>query len=237
MTGRNGRVRVFDVVIFGFDGVLADTRGPQIKAWQTICNELNIPTPDDRWIRHLMGYGDKHVASVICGPFRTSTPELERRMIKDKQGMCKGQPVVQKEGVAEALRMLDDQGITTAVVTPRQGDSVNMLLQDWGFDRLLTYLLGSNYVGPEAGVEPAPSPDSFISAMERLGIEANACVIVEDNMPGLMAANQSGGFPVGLAGTLTRQELEVCAEHIADDFRGIVELLTLSESLRRTYCG
>lgn len=139
--------------------------------------------------------------------------------------------MVQKEGAAEALRMLDDQGITTAVVTLRQGDSVNMLLQDWGFDKLLTYLLGSNYVGPEAGVEPAPSPDFFVSAMERLGVGPNNCVIVEDNMPGLMGANQSGGFSVSLAGTLTRQELEVCTEHIVDDFRGIVELLTLSEPL------
>lgn len=230
MTGRNGRARVFDVVIFVFDGVLADTRGPQIKAWQTICEGLNIPMPDDRWIRHLMGYGDAHVASVICEPFRAFTPELERRMIEDKRGMCKGQPVVQKEGVAEALRMLDDQGIITAVVTPRQGDSVNMLLQDWGFDKLLTYLLGSNYVGPEAGVSPVPDPDPFIAAMQMLGVRPHACVIVEDNLPGLTAANQSGGFPVGLAGTLTPQELEICTEHIVDDFRGIVELLTLFES-------
>lgn len=154
------------------------------------------------------------------------------RMIEDKQEMCKEQPVVQKEGIAEALRMLDDQGITTAVVTPRQGDSVNMLLQDWGFDKLLTYLLGSNYVGPEAGVEPAPSPDPFISAMERLGVKPDTCVIVEDTFPGLTAANQSGGFPVALAGTLTRQELEVCTKHIVDDFRGIVELLTLFEPLQ-----
>jgi len=178
-----------------------------------------------------MGYGDYHVARAICGRLRATSDALEREVVQREQKMCKDLKVVQKEGAGDLLMALDQMDVTTAVVTPRKGDSVMMLLQKWGFDRSLTYLLGSNYIGPEAGVSPAPAPTPYITAMEILGVTTKGCLTVEDNLPCLMAATKAGTFSVGLAGTLTRQELKAGTPSVIDDLGKVVELMGLSETI------
>lgn len=66
---------------------------------------------------------------------------------------------------------------------------------------------------------PKPSPEVFQIALQRLGLEADACWIVEDAVNGIVAAKAAGCFAVGLTTSFSRQTLlDAGADLVIDSF-------------------
>ncbi|MBY8881097.1 HAD-IA family hydrolase [Actinacidiphila acidipaludis] len=51
-----------------------------------------------------------------------------------------------------------------------------------------------------------PAPDLFLHAAQRMGVDPEACVVVEDSQPGVHAARAAGMRALGYAGGLTPAE-------------------------------
>jgi beta-phosphoglucomutase len=70
-----------------------------------------------------------------------------------------------------------------------------------------------------------PDPQVFQIAAERLDVEPANCVVVEDAVHGITAANNAGMSSVGLTGTVTREQLG-SAKIVVDSLRELTpELL------------
>jgi beta-phosphoglucomutase len=66
---------------------------------------------------------------------------------------------------------------------------------------------------------PKPHPEVFLITIEKLGLNASDCWIIEDSVNGLKAAQAAGCFAVAITTTFDRQKLsEVGADIVVESF-------------------
>lgn len=80
-----------------------------------------------------------------------------------------------------------------------------------------------------AVTESKPSPVLFQRAAEKIGVEKEKCLAIEDSPNGVLAARHADMQVIGLTGTFDKKELEDLAglpqEHIFEDYHKIREYL------------
>jgi HAD superfamily hydrolase (TIGR01509 family) len=114
-----------------------------------------------------------------------------------------------KAGVIELLNVLDDIGLPRAVATSSRREDVQRYLTACGLlDRFQAVVAQGDYARGK------PSPDPFLKAAERLGVEPAHCVALEDSYNGIQAASNAGMMtimvPDLLPATAEMEKLCIC---------------------------
>ena len=99
--------------------------------------------------------------------------------------------VTLKPGVAELFDWLDAEGIARAVATSTRRERALAKLGRAGLASRLDALVGGDEV-----VQGKPAPDIFLVAASRLGVPANACLVLEDSEAGVLGALAAGMTPI-----------------------------------------
>lgn len=73
---------------------------------------------------------------------------------------------------------------------------------------------------------PKPEPEVFLVAMQKLGVGAASCWIIEDSVNGIKAAKAAGAVAVGITTTFSREILsEAGADLVVDSFAELRSIL------------
>ncbi len=86
-----------------------------------------------------------------------------------------------------ALSRLQAQGYRMAVCSNSVRNTVEMMLERAGLLPFMEFFLSNEDV-----LKPKPAPDMYLQAIQRMGLAADECLIVEDNPNGIKAARDSG---------------------------------------------
>jgi HAD superfamily hydrolase (TIGR01509 family) len=174
-------------VIFDMDGLMLDTEPLYRAAWQNAAAKCGYVISDAIYFR-LIGrtrgdseqilvdeFGHQFPISV----FRSACQECETETFK-------AGPLPKKHGLDELLTFLDARHIPKAVATSTVRQEAFQLLSSVGllarFDVVTT--------GEEVA-SGKPSPDIFVLAARRLGIDHSACLVLEDSELGVIAAHRA----------------------------------------------
>jgi len=118
-------------------------------------------------------------------------------------------------GAVDFVRMSRSSGLRLAVASSASAPNVRLALGTLGlldqFDAVVTsadVTLGK------------PAPDPYVEAARRLGVRPGDAIVFEDTIFGIAAAHAAGARCVGVATTLTRDQLSE-ANLVIDDFRGL----------------
>lgn len=116
-------------------------------------------------------------------------------------------------GIREALRLLGERGIQTAIVTNKP-DSAAQELNARFFAGLTGLALGE-----KSGVKRKPSPDMVLLAAEKLGVSPEECVYIGDSEVDVETARSAGMDCISVTwGFRTTEELRSAgAECFAED--------------------
>ena len=106
--------------------------------------------------------------------------------------MTRCRPVFDKEYM---LARLAREGYRVAVCSNAVRDSVGLMIRQAGLEPYVEFFLSNEDV-----VSPKPSPEIYLTAMARLGVEPAETVIVEDAPSGVQAARLSGAHLCQVAG-------------------------------------
>ena len=192
-------------MIFDLDGVLADSEGIHILAWEEIAVEYRLPEerlPLHDWI----GYPDTEIVKEVVREHSLSvTPEdllehkrrIFRRLITENL-----KPI---PGSIEALSELDSLPLGLATSSSRS--EAQLMLRILGIaDRFRTVVTG------DAVKRAKPKPDSYLLAAERLGITPQYCVAIEDSSVGVQSARQAGMIVLAVTNSLPAERLTAADE-------------------------
>jgi beta-phosphoglucomutase len=80
------------------------------------------------------------------------------------------------------------------------------------------------YYIEDVGNKSKPSPDVFLYAAEKMGVEAKSCVVIEDAPHGIEAANRAGMTSLGIMTTFSKQHL-MGADFVGKNFNEIKNFL------------
>lgn len=204
-------------VIFDMDGVLVDNKEAHIEAFVRFCARYgaDIRGVDLSW---MYGKGnDEIIPRLLPEAVKTHT-------IKDlgdeKEAIYReiyASTIAPVPGLVEFLADLTANGVKCAVGSSAQVENVDFVLDSLGIRKYFSAIVNGDMV-----VKAKPDPAIYLLALEKLGLPAAECLVMEDSFAGIEAARRAGIKAVGIATTNTHEALETAdVEMIVPDFTSL----------------
>ena len=204
-------------VIFDMDGVLVDSQPYHFKADIDTMAEYGV-IKDQKFYESFAGTLTADRMRTLKEMFGLDVPVEEmtikrENMILDIMGKEDIKPV---SGIPEFLRSIKEKGLTTAVASSSDYKLINLIL-----DRLKIAKYFDSVTSGSDVKRGKPSPDVFLLAAERIGIEPAECLVVEDSENGVKAAKAAGMKALGYINPTSGKQDLTLAHFITDDFKKI----------------
>lgn len=173
-------------VLWDMDGVLVDSESILFEAERVLLAEHGADlTP--RTKAQFVGLGGTEVLARLADHFGIDAdlPAWTARKIELATALFVDlQPFAPTTAMVRALAAA---GVPMAVASGSPMTAIETSLATVGLAELLPVRVSVDQVG--AG---KPAPDVFLAAAERLGVAPERCVVVEDAVPGVLAAGAAG---------------------------------------------
>ena len=186
--------KLYSAAIFDLDGVIVDTAEFHYQAWKRLADELNIPF--DRKVNHLLR-GVERISSLNiildnAGLALNNLQELaDRKNEYYKQDISTITPNDILSGVLELLKTLRAKNISIGLASSSK--NAKPVIKKLGIESLIDAVIdGYGFV------QAKPAPDAFINCANKLKINPDSCVVIEDAQAGIDGAKAAGMFTVGV---------------------------------------
>ncbi len=190
--------------IFDMDGVLCDSEAfiadAAIRMFQErynteVCKEDFTPFVGAGEDRYLGGVAETYGITLDMPADKDETYRLYGECVKGK--------LQSLPGVKAFIEKAAEQGILLAIATSADEVKLHVNLHEMGLDSGIFNALVN-------GLEiehKKPSPDIFLEAAKRLGLDPADCIVFEDAVNGAQAAKAAGAYCIGITSSFTDQEL------------------------------
>jgi beta-phosphoglucomutase len=182
--------------IFDLDGVIVDTAKYHFMAWKKLADELGIQfTEEDN--ENFKGVSRKRCLEILLemGGMSVSQEQFNKWLAEKNEdylsyiaGMDETEIL---PDVTKVLNFLKTKGIPMALGSASK-NAVPILEKV----KLLTYF--DAIVDGNAVNKAKPDPEVFMIAANKLGVDAKNCVVFEDALAGIEAANTAQMTSVGI---------------------------------------
>ncbi len=190
-------------VIFDMDGVISDTNYLHSSVESAILAGYGIELQPKEIVKRFAGVSDNEMFSEVFSEAGKGKPDMSSIASRKWERMLNPQPgeIVAIPGTVEFILTLQQQSIPMAVASASSMAFINLVLSTLKLTNVFHTLVSADEV-----VHGKPAPDVFLLAAERLGALPETCVVIEDGVSGMIAAQAAGMQCVGLLTHLTAEE-------------------------------
>jgi HAD superfamily hydrolase (TIGR01509 family) len=177
-------------VIFDWDGVVVDSSARHERSWEILAARRGLPLPADHFKR---GFGKKNNVIIPDLGWASQPAEVDALAHEKEEiyrSLVREHGIQPLPGVRELLASLQAAAIPCAIGSSTERANLDCLLDLMD----LRQFLGVIVAGEEV-VHGKPDPSIFLLAARRLGVEPAGCLVIEDALVGIAAA-QRAGMPV-----------------------------------------
>ena len=176
------------LVIFDCDGVLVDSERLVNKVMAELVTELGHPMTGPESQRRFMGRTledvQKMVEDLVGKTLADDWPDQVRK--RDLEKFKAGVPAI--PGIFDVLDDLDRRNIPYCVGSSGRYEKMRVTL---GSSGLLSRLEGKLFSAQDCE-RGKPAPDVFLLAADKMGHAPATCAVIEDSVPGVLAAIAAG---------------------------------------------
>ena len=182
----------WDLVIFDCDGVLIDSELLSIRADRECLAECGIALSFEEVLERYTGISFAAMVADLearHGPLPADFADRHRRHLW---------PLFDKElrAIPGVTAALDSLTCKTCVASSGRPERLKHALSLVGlYDRFQPHIFSAAEV-PHG----KPAPDLFLLAADRMGVAPARCVVIEDSVPGVIAAVAAGMTVIGFVG-------------------------------------
>ena len=196
--------------LFDLDGVVFETESLYTSFWSEMKKEYCPEKTDFEYIikgQTLVQIYDKYFAGD-----EKKQQEITNKLNEFEQSM----PFNYVDGFETFVKALRSEGIKTAVVTSSNREKMqNVYRKHPEFQSYFDAILTS-----EDFEESKPSPDCYLKAAARFGVQSKECIVFEDSFNGLRSGVASGARVIGLATTNPIQEIKKYTDKVISNYIG-----------------
>ena len=190
-------------VLFDLDGVLLDSEGLYTIFWDQM--DKDYPTGVENFASFIKGF---HLTRIL-GYF--DTDEVRQQVLDRLLDYERNMRYEFFPGALEFVKRLRNSGIPMAIVTSSDRKKMQSLYrQHPEFPTLFDHIITGDMV-----TKAKPDPDCFLMGAKLLGIDIRDCIVFEDSRNGLIAGRASGAKVIGIATTLTIDEVSQLSDMTA----------------------
>lgn len=185
------KLKNIKAVIFDMDGVLFNIEEIYLDIWTKVFDKYGYKMTKEIYCE-VIGTGRENVKKVFMKEFGEDIPIEEMYKEKDEilaKELEKHIPI--KEGAYELLKHLKNKNYKLALATSASKERMEKQLNKADFTNLF-----DEVVCREDVKETKPNPEIFLKAAEKLGIEPEECIVIEDSLAGVKAAYKGNMLPI-----------------------------------------
>ena len=193
---------MLQALIFDFDGLIVDTEFPDFQAWQEICQQYGVELSIETWLP-CIGTG---ATTQVFDPHSYLEEQIGRSLDREAtraQTKQRGRELIAVQpilpGVKELILEARQRGLRLAVASSSS--------RAWVAGHLTRLGLIEYFDALACGDEveyTKPHPDLYLSALAKVGAQADQAIAFEDSLNGMLAARSAGIFCVVVPGSLTQ---------------------------------
>lgn len=183
-------------VVFDFDGVLADTEGLHLAAFQDAFDARGWTLDRDVYFESYLGYDDRDLVRAYAEDqaIRLSPADVEAILL-DKarrydRRLASGS-VLYSTAPAAVARL--GAAFRLGIASGSLRGEILAILRANGLAHAFPVVVGADDVE-----RSKPAPDSYATAVDRLGVRPSDAVAIEDSHWGLAAARAAGLRTIGI---------------------------------------
>jgi beta-phosphoglucomutase family hydrolase len=183
-------------VVWDMDGVIVDTGPFHRKSWQYVFKKQGINFTEEDF-QHIFGQRNDNIIRKTIG--RNLTQSEVDTIAKDKEEFFREAVKTNLKpfpGVIDLLKVLKANEIGSAVASSAPMENISLVL---GGLKIEGYFQAIVY-GREV-TEGKPSPQCFLLAAKKLGVDPRNCIGVEDAIAGVTAVKKAGMHCIAVTNT------------------------------------
>lgn len=189
-------------VIWDMDGVIADTAPYHFRAWHEVFQKRGVDFTEADFRRNFGQRNDTIIRNTLGA--QTSRGEVEAIAMEKEETFHRvlGQNIKPHPGAVRLIKSLREHGFKIALASSAPIENIQRVTGSLGiydyFDSIVT--------GRDVA-EGKPSPQGFLLAAQKLGVEPGDCVVIEDAIAGVAAAKRAGMHCIAVTNTHPRERL------------------------------
>jgi beta-phosphoglucomutase family hydrolase len=191
-----------EAVIWDMDGIIADTGPYHLMAWQEVFPQRGMHYSDEDFRRNFGKRNDTIIRIVTEG--KLSDDEVNA-IAREKEAIYRQKVAPNLKplpGVLEKLATLHEYGVRIALASSAPIENVDLVIDNLNIRECFEVIVWGREV-----TEGKPSPQGFLLAAERLGVEPANCLVIEDSIAGVTAARRAGMKCLAVTNTHPRSKL------------------------------
>ena len=190
-------------VIWDMDGVIADTGPYHYRAWRQVFQKRGVSfTGED--FRRIFGQRNDAIIRNTLG--KDITPDEISAVAQEKEEGFRSivrQNIKPLPGAIELIKRLSEGGFKMAIASSAPIENIQLVIGGLGISNCFQHFVSGRDV-----TEGKPSPQGFLLAARKLGMEPKSCIVVEDAVAGVAAAKRAGMYCVAVTNTHSRTSLK-----------------------------
>jgi beta-phosphoglucomutase family hydrolase len=192
--------------IFDMDGTIVDNMQFHTQAWLTFLSDLGIKMTEEKF--HERNYGMIiEVMRRFCGDRIADLSDEEVRQLGEKKETLYREiyrPNIKPiAGFQQFLEKASALGIAIAMGTSAGKPNIDFVLEELEIASFFDTVVGGSDVQ-----KGKPAPETFLLAAQRLNIPPDRCLVFEDAISGIEAAQNAGMSAIALTTTFPAATFE-----------------------------
>lgn len=176
-----------EAVIFDLDGILVDTEHYKFKAWQEAFRTLGVEITWEEFRQEFVVQGSTFVRFLERRNYQEEFIEDDVRPVANRYFLRSiEEEVPAMPGAVEVLGRLHEEFVL-GLASNAYWLYVDKLLEKFGMKRYFKAIANGSEVE-----NLKPHPEVLLLAAERMGVDPEVCVVIEDAPKGIVAAKNAG---------------------------------------------
>lgn len=182
------------VVIFDLDGTVLDNEDEYADAFKTVLRQFNVFVKVK--YPQIGGIGVAENWPYLLSKYKVKTKKSIEELTKETQDayISDLDYVDLKEGFKKFVNALKTGGIKVALATSNESFIVEKVIEKFSLEGFFETVV----TGEEVKLKK-PDPDLFLKVAEKLGVEPEECLIIEDAPSGILAAKRAAMKVIAIA--------------------------------------
>jgi len=201
--------------IFDLDGVIVDTAKYHYLAWKKLANDLGFQFTKEQ-NEMFKGVSRKRCLEILLdiGNVQATQDQFDKWMVEKNIDYLKYiDKMDESEILTDVIRILDFLKTNKQpIALGSASKNAKPILDKVGLLSYFNAIVDGNNV-----TRAKPNPEVFLIAAKQLGVNADNCLVFEDAVAGIQAANNANMTSIGIGNKQVLHE----AKHVFNDFTEI----------------